>query len=165
MVKKNKKTVFMILAYVGILIGIVLAFVFIMQTRNSNSVVEVYYATRNIDAGMEIDSTFEMNYLAKTEISKAVAEDIEAHGGKPVYSKNQLKSSASTSIPKGTILLESMFGDVINVSFTEKYTKEYGFANPYYTVLEVDTNNSPISGFEQDQRLSIEGTVDLANAS
>lgn len=165
MVKKNKKTLLMILAYIGILAVVVIAFVFIMQARNTSSVVEVYYASRDIAAGSTVDSAFEINYISKTQIPKTVASDMEKHGAKPIYSTSQLKNNALSKIPQGTILVESMFDNIVSDSVMSKYISEYGFKNPYYTVLAVDTTNSPIDGFSKDQRLSIEGSVELSTVS
>lgn len=165
MIKKNKKTLLVLLAYGAILVGIVLAFVFIMQARNSSAVVEVYYASRQIDAGMTVDSAFEINYISKTQIPKTVATDMEKHGAKPIYTTSQLKNNSVSQIPQGTILVESMFDNIVNESIMAKYSKEYGFKNPYYTTLKVDATIAPINGFSQDQKISIEGSVDLSSVS
>lgn len=164
MIKNNKRTIISLLAYTGILIAVIVTFVFVMQVKNSNSVTEIYYATRDIEAGKNVDSAFEMNYIAKIEVPKSVVSDMEKNGAKPIVTTTQLKNSTLSAIPKGTYLIEAMFGDVVTTTIMEGYQKN-GYINPYYAVLSVDKTNSPISGFSEGQKISIEGTVALQNVS
>lgn len=53
-----------------------------------------------------------------------------------------------------------MFEDIVTTTIIEEYSKT--FTNTYYPVLSVSTENSPISGFLEGQKVSIKGTADLS---
>lgn len=160
MIKNNKKTIITLAAYTVILLVVVAAFVVFVQMRNQSSVTKIYYATRDVESGTVVNTDFQTNYIAQVEVPTSVVKDLEKNGAKPIKSTIQIKSSALTFIPKGTYLSESMFGDIVTTTVMEEYAKT--FVNPYYTVLKVSTENSPISGFSEGQKVSIEGTADLS---
>lgn len=166
MIKNNKKTILTLLAYTGILVGVIVAFVFFIQMKNTSSVTQIYWSARDISSGTVVDTAFEMNYITKAEVPNSVVDEMKKRGSKPITSISQLtKNSVLQNIPQGVPLVESMFGDIVSVSTMEKYQNDFGFENPYYTVLSVDATNSTVSGFSEGQSISIEGTVDLATVN
>ena len=165
MIKNNKKTIIALLTYSLILIGAILAFVFVIKTKDANSTIELYFAKDDILGGTLVEENFSTSYLNKTKVHESVYNDIVGYDAKPLKSSNYKKIEGQTvlsDIKKGSVILESQFGKIVTLETMDMYKQKYGFEEPYYSVLNVDETNATISGFEEGQLISIEGKIDLS---